>query len=64
MRKQDSIDLCRWDRKHVPVSEAQVLKTLKKPAVHEDFRFSLGKQIARSGDGLGRAKKLKFHEAP
>ena len=58
VREHDRIDLARFDRRRVPVAQAQLLESFEQPAVDQDPLVAGGEQVFRSSDRAGGAEKL------
>ena len=64
MAQHHSVDLRSRHRERGPVSFAQGLESLEHAAVQQDALAADGHQMARTGDGVGRAEEADFHVGP
>nr|BAL53773.1 hypothetical protein HGMM_F08F07C32 [uncultured Acetothermia bacterium] len=61
MGQDHIIDLIGGEAKREPVAALDLLRTLKQPAVYENFEFVYLQEEARPCDRLGRAVKRQLH---
>jgi hypothetical protein len=61
VRQHDRLNRCRIYGQGLPIAQAKILETLKKPAIHENSGTTRVDQVFRTGDGPHAAKEGALH---